>query len=65
MRLMIEMHAAEIKKYEHIQPAPTFGPLRCNAMFPGQPRSCTRESGHEGPHVAHAFPDTVVAVWDE
>ena len=62
---MRETHPEEIEKYEHIKPAPTFGPVRCFAKCPGTPRTCTLERGHAGPHVAHGFPKKVMAVWDE
>jgi len=58
----------EIKKYEHIKPSPTFGPLRCFARLPGTIATCTLSKGHLGPHVAHRlslFKKVVIAVWDE
>lgn len=27
--------------------------------------ACTRESGHEGPHVAHVINGDIVAIWDQ
>jgi len=65
MRLIREEHREEIKKYEHIKPAPTFGPVRCFARLPGTARTCTLAEGHSGPHVAHGMFKKVMAVWDE
>ncbi len=57
----------EIKKYDHIKPAPTFGPLRCFARLPGSVVTCTLTRGHSGPHIAHTgvFKKVVGAVWED
>ncbi len=62
MKLTKADNPQEIEKYSHIKPAPTFGPKRCFAKFPGGRYSCTLEQYHDGPHVAHFF-KKVVAVW--
>jgi hypothetical protein len=58
-----EADRVAIREYEHIRPAPTWGPVRCFARFPGAARTCTLAKGHDGPHVAHTFFKKVVAVW--
>ncbi len=66
MILTRKENPTEIKKYEHIKPAPTFGGLRCIARFPRAGRvTCTLAKGHAGPHVAHAIFKKVRAVWDD
>lgn len=68
MRLTRSENPEEIEKYSHIKPAPTFGPLRCFARFPGPEGghlTCSLAKGHSGPHVAHALFKKVMAVWDE
>lgn len=65
MKLTIEEDRERIKRYGHIRPAPIWGPARCSARCPGNPRSCTLEVDHRGPHVAHGWFNKVVAVWDE
>ena len=64
MRLTQEENPDEIRKYEHIKPAPVFGPGRCFSKFSGSHRSCTLPKGHEGPHLAHGFLRRLYAVWD-
>ena len=66
MRITREANPEEIKKYEHIKAAPTFGPVRCFTKMPGSHRTCTLSAGHDGPHMAHGgwrF-RKVYAVWD-
>jgi hypothetical protein len=65
MRVIREQHPEEIKNYEHIKPAPTFGPVRCFAKLPGTPLTCTLAKQHPGPHVAHGWRKKVMAVWNE
>jgi len=71
LRLTRQQNPREIQKYEHIRPAPVFGPRRCLAPFPGGPYTCTLAPGHSGPHVAHGgflwpFKKVkVMAVWDD
>lgn len=67
MILTREENPEEIKKYDHIKPAPTFGPVRCFERLPGTPSiSCTLSKYHTGLHIAHAglFKKTVRVVWD-
>ena len=67
MRLTRKDDPTEIKEYEHIKAAPTFGPMPCFARIPEGVASCTLSKGHGGPHVAHGgwrF-KKVYAVWDE
>lgn len=65
LKLTRDQNREEIQKYAHVRPAPTFGPLRCFASFPGRGYSCTLKSGHDGPHVAHTFFKKVMAVWED
>ena len=67
MRLTRKDNPTEIKEYEHIKAAPTFGPMPCFARIPDGVASCTLSKGHGGPHVAHGgwrF-KKVYAVWDQ
>ncbi|NNL30061.1 MAG: hypothetical protein HKO77_03520 [Gemmatimonadetes bacterium] len=50
-------------RYAHVKPAP-FWRKRCGRTAPGSERTCTREPGHRGPHVAHGPLRRVVAVWE-
>ena len=53
-----------IKRYDHVKPAPLWGPARCSIRCPGTRHTCTLAKGHRGPHVAHGLFRRVVAVWD-
>jgi hypothetical protein len=64
MKLLRKENPEEIKQFEHIKPAPVWGPVRCFAPLAGTPRTCTLADGHSGPHVAHGMFKKVVAVWD-
>lgn len=63
LRITRNENPQEIKKYEHIKPAPILGPLRCFSKFPGGTSTCTLSAGHSGPHVAHGLFKKVNAVW--
>jgi len=65
MKILRETDPEAIKNYEHIKPAPTFGPIRCFAKCSGTNRTCTLSKGHTGSHVAHGFRKKVMAVWDD
>ena len=64
MHLTREENPEEIRRFEHIKPAPVFGPVRCFSQEPGSIRTCTLSKGHEGPHLAHGFLKRLYAVWD-
>jgi hypothetical protein len=64
MKLTIEHDRETIKRYGHIRPVRGWGARRCDARCPGTSRTCTLETGHRGPHVAHGLFKRVVAVWD-
>lgn len=64
VRLTVEEHREAIKRYGHIGPARAWGVTSCAAKCPGTTRTCTRERGHGGPHVAHGLVRRVLAVWD-
>jgi hypothetical protein len=65
VRLTAEGDAATIKRYEHVKPARFWWSRRCRVRLAGTSRSCTRESAHKGPHVAHGAFGRPLAVWDE
>jgi hypothetical protein len=64
MRLTVEEHREAIKRYGHIRPARGLRASWCATRCPGTTRTCTRDRGHSGPHVAHGFLRRVLAVWD-
>lgn len=64
MKLTVENHREAIKRYGHVKPARGWRAETCGARCPGTTRSCTRPTGHHGPHVAHGMLRRVVAVWD-
>jgi hypothetical protein len=64
MRLTMEKNREAIRRFRHIRPAPFWTSARCAQKCPGTQRTCTREKGHRGPHVAHQRFRRVVAVWD-
>ena len=64
MRLTVEEHPEAIKRYAHLKPARGFRARACYAGLSGTGRTCTREPGHRGPHVAHGRFSGVLAVWD-
>lgn len=64
MRFTVEEHPRAIERYAHVKPARGWRVASCSARCPGTSRTCTREKGHRGPHVAHRFFNRVAAVWD-
>jgi len=64
MRLTVEEHPEAIKRYAHLKPARGFRARSCHAGLSGTGRTCTRETGHRGPHVAHGRFSRLLAVWD-
>lgn len=64
MRLTLQNNPATIKRYANVRPARIWSGRRCGVKCPGLTRNCTLAKGHRGPHIAHAFPGRVVAVWD-
>ncbi|MGB1657818.1 MAG: hypothetical protein ACPHO4_10740, partial [Longimicrobiales bacterium] len=64
MRLTVEEHPEAIKRYAHLKPVRGFRARACYAGLPGTSRSCTRKTGHRGPHVAHGRFSRLLAVWD-
>ena len=64
MRLTAEEHPEAIKRYAHVRAARGWRARPCGDRCAGTARSCTRERGHRGPHVAHGPLRRVVAVWD-
>ncbi len=64
MRLTVEEHAVAIKRYAHLKPVRGWRARACYAGLEGTGRTCTRESGHRGPHVAHGRFAKILAVWD-
>lgn len=65
MKLTIHDDREQIRRYDHVRPAPRWGGPRCGARCPGTLRHCTLKKGHTGVHVAHGWLRRVVAVWDE
>jgi hypothetical protein len=65
MKVTGRTHPLEILRYTAIRPAPIFGRVRCFARLPGSRCSCTRNTTHCGPHVAHSFFKRIIAVWDD
>jgi hypothetical protein len=63
MRLTVENDRETIKRYGHIKPAGVLT-QKCSRTCPGTARSCTREKGHRGPHVAHGSFKRILAVWE-
>jgi hypothetical protein len=64
MKFTVEENREAIKRYRHIKPAKGRRSRPCSATCPGTVRTCAREKGHRGPHVAHGWRRNVVAVWD-
>jgi len=64
MRLTVEEHPEAIRRYAHLKPARGFRALLCRAALAETGRSCTREAGHRGPHVAHGRFSRLLAVWE-
>lgn len=64
MKLTRKKDPEAIKRYDHL-PRAHFWRARCSHRCPGAAPTCTLETGHRGPHAAHAFLGNVVAVWDE
>lgn len=64
MRLTVEDNPRQLERYRHLKPAGALGGKACGAAFPDSKRTCTRRSGHRGPHAAHGRMRKVVAVWD-
>ncbi len=65
MRLTAEEHGVAVERYAHVKPARGWKAETCGRMLRGVRRSCTRETGHRGPHVAHGRFGRPLAVWDE
>lgn len=65
MLLTAEEHPEAIKRYAHVARAGGWGGSECSARLDGTTRSCTRQRGHSGPHVAHGSWRKILAVWDE
>ena len=64
MRLTVEEHPEAIKRYAHVKRGRGAKTRPCADPCPGTKRSCTLETGHRGPHVAHGSFGRVTAVWD-
>lgn len=64
MRLTLEEHPEAIKRYAHLKRARGLRARTCYAALADSPRTCTRESGHRGPHAAHGRFARLLAVWD-
>lgn len=64
MKLTLEDSPERLKRFSHIKPAPKRRSVLCEVKCPGTLRTCTRERGHSGPHVAHGRFKRVVAAWE-
>jgi len=64
VRLTVEEHPQAIKRYAHLKRARRFGMRVCYAACPSSGRTCSRESGHRGPHASHGWFSQLLAVWD-
>lgn len=65
LRITVEEQPESIKRYSHIKRIRGVGVKRCGARLDRTRTVCTRELGHNGPHVAHGLLSRVIAVWDE
>ena len=64
MRLTREENPESLRRYQHIKPARAGVSRQCLQLCPGTTRTCSREKGHAGPHVAFGLFRRVSAVWD-